>query len=294
MEWCEIFRTGEHTDSSGKKRNWTMQDLERMVSTYDPQNGIEAPIVIDHKESGPAYGWVESLKTEDGRLLAKFRQVEPTFQKMVNNGLFKKRSICVTNDGRLEHVAFLGALPPAVEGLKEYRFCRNSSCEIYTFNKENDMDGEKTGGNAQGEAFEELKKSLEELKAKCERLEKELEQSKNQLRDERHEFSTFRQETRRRELENEVDSAIKDGRLMPSVKSDGIVDFMMSIDNSETYEFSGKKIGKLDWFRKFMFNRQPHALFGKYDYGSRKLGQDEANADKEAVEMMVKSVGGEK
>lgn len=295
MEWCEIFRTGEHTDSSGKKRKWTREDLEKIASTYDPENGIEAPIVIDHQESGPAYGWVESLKVEDDRLLARFKQVEPSFRKMVNDGLFKKRSICVTKDGRLEHVAFLGALPPAVEGLKEYRFNRSGNCEIYIFNKEKEMDPEEKGENVQPNDLELWKKALEELKTRCEKLEKELEQSKEQLQKERNEFSSFRHETKRRELEAEVDSAIKDGRLMPSAKTDGIVDFMMNIDSDETYEFSGKKIGKLQWFRNFIANRQPHSLFNRYDYGKRSLEtEDSEKADNEAVEMMLKSVGGER
>ena len=295
MEWCEIFRTGEHTDSSGKKRKWTREDLEKIASTYDPVNGIEAPIVIDHQESGPAYGWVESLKVEDDRLLARFKQVEPSFRKMVNDGLFKKRSICVTKDGRLEHVAFLGALPPAVEGLKEYRFNRSGNCEIYIFNKEKEMDPEEKVENVQPNDFENLKKALEELKARCEKLEKELEQSKEQLQKERNEFSSFRHETKRRELEAEVDSAIREGKLMPSAKSDGIVDFMMNIDSDETYEFSGRKIGKLQWFRNFIASRQPHSLFNRYDYGKQNLGtEDSEKADKEAVEMMLKSVGGER
>ena len=295
MEWCEIFRTGEHTDSSGKKRRWTREDLERMVSTYDPENGIEAPIVIDHQETGPAYGWVEELKVEGDRLLARFRQVEPTFRKMVNDGLFKKRSICVTKDGRLEHVAFLGALPPAVEGLKEYRFSHSNGCETYIFAKEKELDPEKKEENTQPKDFDKMLKAIEDLKARCEKLEKELEQSKEQLKKERHEFSSFRQETKRRELEAEVDSAIKDGRLMPSAKSDGIVDFMMNIDSDETYEFSGKKVGKLEWFRNFMFNRQPHSLFNSFNYGKRTLDAENSDAaDKETVEMMVRSAGGER
>lgn len=157
------------------------------------------------------------------------------------------------------------------------------------------MDPEEKGENVQPNDLELLKKALEELKTRCEKLEKELEQSKEQLQKERNEFSSFRHETKRRELEAEVDSAIKDGRLMPSAKTDGIVDFMMNIDSDETYEFSGKKIGKLQWFRNFIASRQPHSLFNRYDYGKRSLGtEDSEKADKEAVEMMLKSVGGER
>jgi len=45
------------------------------------------------------------------------------FEDMVKQGLFKKRSIRLAPDGtRLLHVGFLGAVPPAVEGLADINF----------------------------------------------------------------------------------------------------------------------------------------------------------------------------
>jgi hypothetical protein len=122
MEWCEVFTAGNHTDSEGHTRVWSESDLDIMVNSYD-QGKHEAPIVIGHpKDNAPAYGWVETLKREGSKLLAKFKQVVPAFAEAVNQGLFKKRSISVYPDGSLRHVGFLGAMPPAIKGLADFQF----------------------------------------------------------------------------------------------------------------------------------------------------------------------------
>jgi hypothetical protein len=45
MGWLEVFRTGTHTDSAGRTRDWTEEDLRKIVATYDPAQH-EAPIVL--------------------------------------------------------------------------------------------------------------------------------------------------------------------------------------------------------------------------------------------------------
>lgn len=121
--WIEVLRTGEHTASSGRKVSITPETLTALVANYDPAY-FEAPLVVGHpKDNAPAYGWVESLKAEGGRLFAKFKQVHDGFREAVRSGAFKNRSVAFYNDldGRgpyLRHVGFLGAAPPAVKGLE--------------------------------------------------------------------------------------------------------------------------------------------------------------------------------
>jgi hypothetical protein len=122
MDLIEIFKVGTHTDSSGKVREWTEQDLEEIASLYNP-TVHEAPIVIGHPEmDSPAYGWVESLKAEGGKLLAKLKDLAPEFVDWVKRGLYKKVSIALYPDLGLRHVGFLGATPPAIKGLKQTAF----------------------------------------------------------------------------------------------------------------------------------------------------------------------------
>ena len=122
-DWFEIFRTGTWTDAAGNTREWTEQDLDTIAANYKPDEE-EAPLVIGHPEiDAPAWGWVESVKRVGGVLYAKAKQVVTEFEDMVEQGLFKKRSIKLSPDGnRLMHVGFLGAAAPAVKGLENIAF----------------------------------------------------------------------------------------------------------------------------------------------------------------------------
>lgn len=121
-EWFEIFRTGAHTDSAGNISDWTDQDLDEIVSLYDPTIH-EAPIVLGHPEhDSPAYGWIEAIKRVEDKLLAKPRQLVEEFKNMIRKGSYKKVSIALYPDLGLRHVGFLGGMTPAIKGLKQAAF----------------------------------------------------------------------------------------------------------------------------------------------------------------------------
>lgn len=124
-DWVEIFKAGEHMSSSGDTKSWSVNDLDEIINNYDPRKS-EAPIVIGHpKMNEPAYGWVEKLKRVGTVLLAKFKQVDPDFAEKVRTGRYKKRSVSLRGN-RLNHVGFLGAVHPAVEGLADLSLGENS------------------------------------------------------------------------------------------------------------------------------------------------------------------------
>jgi hypothetical protein len=130
-DWFEIFRTGTHTDSSGNISDWTEEDLDKIIRLYDPAHH-EAPIVIGHPEhDSPAYGWIEALKREGDRLLAKPKQLVEDFKDWVRKGLYKKISIALYPDLALRHVGFLGAVPPAVKGLATAQFVERGKLQFY-------------------------------------------------------------------------------------------------------------------------------------------------------------------
>jgi len=124
-DWIEIFRGGKQTDSEGRIHDGDLL-IDRAISTFNLKHH-EPPVVVGHpKENAPAFGWVENLKEAvvDGAkvLYAKFRQVVPEFEDLVKNGMYKKRSASFYPDGRLRHVGFLGATPPAIKGLADIGF----------------------------------------------------------------------------------------------------------------------------------------------------------------------------
>jgi hypothetical protein len=122
--WIAVFRAGRHTDATGQTREWTIADLDQIVTSYNPAMH-EAPVVIGHpKSDDPAWAWVEALKRTGDVLYAQLTQVVPEFGEMLRLGLFKKRSVALyppeNGQGwRLRHLAFLGAQPPAVKGLED-------------------------------------------------------------------------------------------------------------------------------------------------------------------------------
>lgn len=133
-EPVEIFRGGKQTDSAGKTKEWTAADLDQIVSNFDAKDS--APMVIGHpKHDSPAWGWVQSLQREGDKLFAR---LAPTakFREWADAGHIRNRSVKIVSTPKgykLGHVGFLGAAPPAVEGLEALTFNADEPGEIYEF-----------------------------------------------------------------------------------------------------------------------------------------------------------------
>ena len=129
----EVFRAGDH----GERGQWGEEVLEQIAADYDPALH-EAPVTVDHAQSGPALGWVEGLRRAGDVLIARLRSLDPGFAALIRRGAFKKRSVelypTLRETGRpyLRAVSFLGACPPAVKGLADVTFaeCDGDPLEI--------------------------------------------------------------------------------------------------------------------------------------------------------------------
>lgn len=140
----EVFKTGEHISANGIAKNWTEEDLQSIVNAYNEQQDHNAPVVIGHPTTNsPAYGWVKALEYKDGVIYAELDKVDTQFAELVNEGKYQKVSIALYENGLLRHVGFLGAVPPAIKGLKPFKF--NSEQKYIEINyqennkKDNDM-----------------------------------------------------------------------------------------------------------------------------------------------------------
>ena len=110
-KWIEIARTGTFTDSSGREQTFTAGDLDAIARSYDPQKR-DAPLCFGHPQSdrAPAFGWVDRLKSEGGRLYASFSQVPDEVRDLVARGRYRHVSMSLMPDRvSLRHVALLGA-----------------------------------------------------------------------------------------------------------------------------------------------------------------------------------------
>lgn len=216
MKWCEIFRTGNHTDSNGNEKVWTIEDLKTIEQNFNEKNN-EVPICCGHpKTNSPAYGWIDKLKIAGESLYAAYKDVQPEFQEAVRKGLFKTRSISLTPDLTLRHVAFLGGQAPAIKGLEQFCFAAPSAdTDIFIdFQDKQNDEGDLMDEKLQSELKEKGKK-IAELEAA---LEKERQEKKSK------EFSDF------------CEYAIAKGNILPTEK-DSVMSILQACSN-ETINFS--------------------------------------------------------
>lgn len=223
--WIEVFKTGIWTDSNGNTRAWTEEDLDKIASSYDPREH-EAPIVIGHpKDNAPAYGWVEALKREGEKLLAKIKPTAKEFVEWVRKGLYKKVSISLYPDMRLRHVGFLGAVPPAVKGLSPVGFGDGEGAFLIEtpagVSKFIDDEGEGVMDEikehvAASSAEKDFLERIEELEAKLREKEDEAKEAEEARRRAVSELMRARQREKRLEFREFLVSHAAMGRLTPA------------------------------------------------------------------------------
>lgn len=290
--WVEIFKGGNQTASNGKTYDGDAL-IDKAVSSFNAAEH-EPPLVVGHPEdNAPAYGWVNKLKTitRDGSkiLLAKFKQVVPEFKEQVEKGAYKKRSASFYPDGRLRHVGFLGAKPPAVKGLADMMFDEGealafdfddgleatfgglltglreflvstfgidradtviSPLEIENINKQ-PSGSQAAASYSEHQGDDDMNITEKELEARVEAARQE----------ERDKAAAEFAETQRKDAKDAEIRAIGDfceamaeaGKIAPSWLKLGIKEFMESLAGGEPVEFSeDTKKTPLDWFKEFL------------------------------------------
>jgi len=287
-DWVEIFAGGRQKDSNGVERNGDTL-IDAAVSSFDPSYH-EPPAVLGHpKDNTPAYGWVSNLKAEAkngaNRLYAKFKQVVPEFADAVKSGRFKKRSAAFYPDGRLRHVGWLGAMPPAVKGLADVNFSEDDNAISFEFTetktptkKENKMkfsdfvdamkfwkkiqddpdadmgDFLPPSGNRKPDA------SFTEADVEAARTEAAKAAKEEGKKEAAAEFAEAEKNRKNAETKETIKifiaDGIKNGTIAPAWANAGLAEFMEALDAETVIEFgegdgSEKKTG-LAWFTDFV------------------------------------------
>ncbi len=274
----EIFKAGRHIDDTGTVRQFSEADIAGMVSSYD-RTLREAPLTIGHPADNlPAYGFVDGLSRNDsGGLTMNTRAVEPQFAEMVRVERFSKRSAAFyppahpsnpkPGNWYLRHVAFLGAQPPAIVGLKDIpAFAEGGAAGIVNFSEalnppENDMDKEL---QAQLEAANKLaaeqKLAIETAQAATKAAEAQLAQFAEQARTQRNAgHVSFAEE------------AFKAGKLLPADKAPFVAVANLLAD-SQPVQFSEggttKTQAPVEWLKSLITNAKPLVQFGEHAPGT--------------------------
>ena len=219
MKWIEICKAGTWNAKNGKEVTLTTSDLDAIVSTYDP-SVREAPLVFGHpEEEDPAFGWVDKLKRNGEILLAAFKQVPESVKELVNKGHYKKVSIALMPDKKtLKHVGLLGAVQPAVPGLKSVSFGDGADDLVVEFSNPDAVDPDKQEEEDM-DKIKELEQELADEKAKREAAEKAKVDAESRADTAETALSTAAAKQQETEVENRIDKLIGENRILPGDKA---------------------------------------------------------------------------
>ncbi|MBF0358944.1 MAG: hypothetical protein HQL70_10080 [Magnetococcales bacterium] len=248
-----IFKAGRHRDMNGTTLTITEVDLDKIVSTYQPELH-EAPLVIGHPEhDAPAWGWVSGLRIENNMLLAMVQQVDPAFSKIVKAGRYKKVSASFytpeaannpsPGNFYLRHVGFLGAQPPAIKGLGEASFNEKEDGIITFTNKitKTIEQGESSNFSdpkiKQETTMGQESKQLAPKKESLEKMQQELEKRTLELNKREEAIKLQERESKKNRQSQLVDQLIKDGKLLPRDREE-VLALMDRLQESGVIEFS--------------------------------------------------------
>nr|WP_321459671.1 hypothetical protein [uncultured Cohaesibacter sp.] len=263
----EIFRAGTHTPMGGSAMTFTTDFLDEVIKNYDPEV-FDAPVVKGHpKNDEPAFGWVKELFRKGDQLFATVRDLEPQFAEAVNAGRYRKVSAAFFTAGSksspvpgkpyLRHIGVLGAMAPAVKGMRPLEFADS----------------------------EEKKPSL---------IQRALNQAGIQSADHHgsrlcsfsddDDYLLFgdddylcmppkvRQALIAKENEECIEKALDQARFPTGFKQ-GMLAFMNGLDNEEVISFSEhgsdtvEHKGSREWFQNFISHLPPMVMFGELDLG---------------------------
>lgn len=238
-KWIEIARTGTFEDSAGRLRTFTAGDLDAIARSYDPAKR-DAPLTFGHPQTdkAPAYGWVEKLKSEGGRLYANFSQVPEQVRDLVAKGHYRHVSMSLMPDlVTLRHVALLGAEQPAIDGLAAVEFTDGGDAITVDFAA--------ARGEGDTMTIEELQRQIGQLQGQLEALRAENASLKKQADSHKQEkdkaeaakteaeqkaekasadFAAYRGKIEGERREARVAALVKAGKVKPAEKA-GVLDF---------------------------------------------------------------------
>ncbi len=299
MKYFEVFKAGNYPQ--GK---FTQAEVQELAKNYDP-SFCEAPITLDHEQKGPAYGWVDKLKEENGKLKATFKDLSDDLKEFVNKGKYKKISVEIYREleGKkpyLKAVSFLGASIPQVKGMQAVKFKEGES-DVYIFEAEVEEDNDT-------EEIENLKSTIADLKGQVAKFKEdakkntEIKSLKEQVKDLTIELAKFKDEAagkdelakelkeikenlRTKDFNEFIEQHISQGILTPANK-DAVFSILCDLDNIKKFDATSDSI---DTFKSFISALPKQVEFDEIAKKKATKKEDEAlkyaDADEESLEI---------
>lgn len=299
MKYFEVFKAGNYPQ--GK---FTQAEVQELAKNYDP-SFCEAPITLDHEQKGPAYGWVDKLKEENGKLKATFKDLSDDLKEFVNKGKYKKISVEIYREleGKkpyLKAVSFLGASIPQVKGMQAVEFKEGES-DVYIFEAEVEEDND-------AEEIENLKSTIADLKGQVAKFKEdakkntEIKSLKEQVKDLTIELAKFKDEAagkdelakelkeikenlRTKDFNEFIEQHISQGILTPANK-DAVFSILCDLDNIKKFDAT---FDSIDTFKSFISALPKQVEFDEIAKKKATKKEDEAlkyaDADEESLEI---------
>jgi len=309
----EVFRAGTRTADDGSVHTITASDLAAAAAAYDPAVH-EAPHTVGHPQNNaPAYGWIERFAVQDGVLqIAASKQVEPQFAELVSSGRIKKRSMSFYHPKDSSnpkpgiwyprHVAWLGAQPPAVKGLKDVNFSEGDAKGAVCFSEPTTTTEPST--QEPDDMSKELQAQLDEVntklaaeKAAREKAEATAAEAKKKADAAQAESASFAESARASRKAGFVsfaDAQVEAGRLLPKDKEMAVAT-LEALADAQPVEFSEgdttRKVSPAQWFQDLFASAKPVVNFGEFAGGrvpqdGAAKGKSDAEIDKAAQAYM--------
>lgn len=272
--WTDIAKVGTWTTSSGETFMLDESKLDKIINQFQ-QGERRVPLVFGHpKDNQPAYGWLFELRRSGSTLQAKFKQIHKDVLKLVENGNFKNVSVSLTPDMNLRHIGLLGAVQPAIKGLREVAFSCEDGITILDFSAENEL---LTSYPAT------------EYAAGCKTLDAqraELEAGWNKLKAERHNFASekavFHSEMNNRrveEREQRFEALVKSCRCLPAEKEQilSLASCLAEVGTNLQFSESEEALPAEEVFWHFMEGRPQHSLLTEFTAPDKKQEEGGGN-----------------
>ncbi len=298
----EIFAAGTRTADNGVVYTITEADVAASAAAYDPAVH-EAPHTVGHpKDNMPAYGWVAGVTAADGRLqITQHKQVEPQFAEMVDAGRFKKRSASFYHPKDpsnpkpgiwyLRHVAWLGAQPPAVKGLKDVEFSEDGSFEAVCFSESVTTVNPQEQDDMSKELEEKLAKAQKDLdaaNAATAAAQGEAAAAKKKADEAAAQAASFAERAkadRKAGFVSFAESQVQAGTLLPKDK-DMAVATLEALADAQPVEFSEgdttRKVSPAQWLQDLIAAAKPAVSFGEFAGGKVPAGAGAAKGKTDA------------
>jgi len=258
----EVFRSGDY----GTKGAFDDEALNAIAADYDLQLH-EAPVTLDHEQTGPAYGWVASVRRKGSYLVARLHSISSELIEFIQSGAYKKRSIELyrqfpeTGRPYLRAVSFLGACPPEVKGLADPVFADGGPSETIVFDntklEEETEAAEEVELAEAREIFGDASDPAEAPPGFTPSVQPYLSLEKK--------VAEMRREKRLAAAESFCDAQRAEGRYLPAWDEMELPAFMASLAETSPVAFGedGEEVSRLEWFKAFIESLPPFVPLGE-------------------------------